>query len=123
MQSFPNDVLDDIRKALEDEKSRIMVQIATLAAQDPFSDADRVNDNAASDTEASEENNHERYTAMGDELKARVTAIDEALLRVGNGTYGYCVSCGLLIDTDRLAILPTATLCLACEKKRKPTHG
>lgn len=119
MQSFPSDVLDNIRKALEEEKARIMAQIVLLAAQDPFSDTDRVNENAASDTEASEESNHDRYAAMGDELKARVTAIDEALLRVGNGTYGYCVSCGALIDTDRLAIVPTATLCLACEKKKR----
>lgn len=119
MQSFPSDVLNDIRKALEEEKARVTAQIELLAAQDPFSDSDRVNDNAASDTEASEENDHERYQAMGDELKTRVAAIDEALIRVGNGTYGYCVSCGTLIDTDRLAIVPTATLCLDCEKKKR----
>lgn len=119
MQSFPSDVLNDIRKALEAEKTRIMAQAAQLAAQDPFTDTERVNDNAASDTEASEESNHDRYAAMGDELKGRVKAIDDTLIRVGNGTYGYCVSCGTLIDTDRLAILPTATLCLECEKKKK----
>lgn len=119
MQSFPSDVLNDIRKALEEEKTRMMAQVAALAAQDPFTDTERVNDNAASDTEASEENDHERFSAMGDELKTRVIAIDDALIRVGNGTYGYCSSCNALIDTDRLAIVPTATLCLDCEKKRK----
>lgn len=119
MQSFPSDVLDHLRKALEEEKSRTAVRIAELYAQDPFTDRERVNDNAASDTEASEESNHDRYAAMVDEMKARVYALDEALLRVGNGTYGYCTICGEMIDTDRLAILPTATLCLDCEKKRK----
>ncbi len=119
MQSFPSDVLDAIRKALEEEKTRLVAQIAELAAQDPFANHDRVNDNAASDMEASEESNHDRYAAMGDELKARVTAIDEALGRIGQGSYGYCVGCGTMIDTDRLAVIPTATLCLECEKKRK----
>jgi RNA polymerase-binding transcription factor DksA len=35
------------------------------------------------------------------------------------GTYGFCVECKQMIDTDRLAILPTATLCLMCEQKKK----
>lgn len=94
------------------------VRIAELAAQDPFTDRDRVNDNAASDTEASEESNHDRYQAMVDETKARIVALDEALHRVGSGTYGYCVGCSLMIDTDRLAIIPTATLCSECERKK-----
>lgn len=119
MQSFPNDVLDQVRKALEEEKTRAAGRIAELYAQDPFTDRERVNDNAASDAEASEESNHDRYAAMVDEMKARVYALDEALLRVGNGTYGYCTICGAMIDTDRLAILPTATLCLDCERKKK----
>lgn len=119
MQSFPNDVLDTIRKALEEEKTRVVSQIAELSAQDPFANHDRVNDNAASDMEASEESNHDRYVAMVDELKVRVISIDDALVRIGQGTYGYCVNCGAMIDTDRLGVIPTATLCLECERKKK----
>lgn len=119
MDGFPSDVLDEVRKALEEEKSRVVARIGELSAQDPFADPDRANDNAAADTEANEESNHDRYAAMVDELKARVTALDESLMRVRSGTYGYCVNCGAMIDTDRLAIVPTATLCLACETKKK----
>lgn len=118
MQSFPNDVLDQIRKSLEEEKSRVAIQMADLSAQDPYADPDRVNDNAASDTDANEESNHDRYVALVDELKTRLFHIDDALMRVGNGTYGYCVHCGTMIDTDRLAVVPTAMLCLECEKKK-----
>lgn len=119
VQSFPSDLLEHIRKALEEEKTRVASRIAELSAQDPFADPDRVNDNAASDTEANEENNHDRYAALIDELKARMHALDGALMRVGEGTYGYCVNCAAMIDTDRLAIVPTARLCLECEKKKK----
>lgn len=119
MQKFPNDVLDQVRLALEEEKSKVAARITELSAQDPYSDPDRVNDNAASDAEASEESNHDRYAAMVDELRARAYALDAALLRAGDGTYGYCVSCGSMIDTDRLSIVPTATLCLDCERKKK----
>lgn len=119
MQSFPDDVLSTIKTHLEEEKARVAGRIAELQAQDPFSDPDRTNDNAASDTEASEESSHDRFAAMLEELREQLAAIDAALGRVTAGTYGFCTNCTDMIDTDRLNILPAATLCLACEQKKK----
>lgn len=119
MQHFPNDILNTIRITLEEEKTRVAARIDTLIAQDPFSDPSRLNDNAASDAEASEESDHDRYVALVDELKSQLSKIDGALERIGDETYGFCTNCHEMIDTDRLAILPTATLCLKCEKNRK----
>lgn len=119
MQSFPSDILDSIRQHLEEEKTQVVARRAKLSLQDPYADPDRVNDNAASDTEASEESNHDRNVALVEELNTRVQSIDEALVRIGRGSYGYCEVCGTMIDTDRLSVIPTATLCLDCEKKKK----
>jgi DnaK suppressor protein len=119
MQSFPNDVLNELRKHLEDEKKHTNDRITQLSAQDPFSDPNRANDNAASDSEANEESSHDRFAAMVEELQASLVEIDMALARISDGTYGYCTHCKEMIDTDRLAILPTATLCLTCEKDKK----
>jgi len=119
MQNFPSDLLDGLRKHLEDEKKKTNDRIAELSKQDPFSDPDRANDNAASDGEASEESSHDRFAAMVEELNASVAEIDAALERIANNTYGYCTNCKQMIDTDRLAILPTATLCLTCEQAKK----
>lgn len=119
MQSFPSNVLDELRKHLEEEKKKTNERVTELSKQDPFSDPDRVNDNAASDSEASEESSHDRFAAMVEELNARISEIDAALSRIGDNTYGYCTNCKKLIDTDRLAILPTATLCLSCEQAKK----
>ena len=116
MQSFPTNVLSDIRNHLEDDKKKTAARIEELVAQDPFSDAERANNNAASDTDANEESTHDRFAAMLDEQRAHLSDIDAALLRILDGTYGYCTNCKQMIDTDRLAILPTATLCLNCEK-------
>lgn len=118
MQSFPNEVLEKLRVHLEEEKTRIAKRIEELTAQDPFSDPDRSNDNAASDTDANEESSHDRFAAMLDELKENVSEIDAALVRISEGTYGFCANCKQMIDTDRLAVLPTATLCLSCEKDK-----
>lgn len=115
MQNFPSDTVEQIRLFLEDEKKRVQLRIQELSAQDPFSDPDRSNDNAASDTEATEESNHDRYVALVEQLKSQLKDLDASLVRIGDGKYGFCTNCGQLIDTDRLAILPTATLCLNCQ--------
>jgi RNA polymerase-binding transcription factor DksA len=119
MQSFPSELLDELRLHLEEEKKKLISQMRDLSAQDPFSDPDRANDNAASDSEASEESSHDRFAAMLDELKIKLGNIDAALARISDGSYGFCTNCREMIDTDRLAILPTATLCLFCERKKK----
>ena len=119
MIKFPKQILVDIETQLKAEKARVSAQITDLTAQDPFSDTDRLVDNAATDTEANEEINHERYQAMLTELKEAHEQITAALLRIDKGTYGQCVNCGKLIDTDRLGAIPTATLCMDCEAKRK----
>jgi DnaK suppressor protein len=119
MQSFPKELLERLRLHLEAEKKKLVAQMRDLSAQDPFSDPDRANDNAASDSEASEESSHDRFEAMLDALRAKVSDIDAALTRINSGTYGFCSNCREMIDTDRLAILPTATLCLSCEQKKK----
>ncbi len=121
MQSFPNDILNEIKKHLEEERAHISARIGELSQQDPFSDPDRLNDNAASDREATEESSHDRFEAMVDELKETLGEIDGALDRIARGTYGFCTNCAQMIDTDRLAIIPTATLCLACEALKKKT--
>lgn len=109
----------DIQKKLEQERAALATRIAEVSAQDPFTDPDRANDNAASDTDAGEEASHDRFAAQVDELKARATEIDEALARIAAGTYGVCVSCGNPIEEGRLFALPTAALCLSCESKKK----
>ena len=123
MQSFPSELLEQLRLHLEEEKKKLVVQMRDLSAQDPFSDPDRANDNAASDSEAHEESSHDRFAAMLDELKIKLSHIDAALFRIGDGSYGFCSNCRQMIDTDRLAILPTATLCLSCEQKKSGRAG
>lgn len=119
MQQFPKDTLIEIQRHLEEEKARLATRIRELSTQDPFSDPGRTNDNAASDMEASEESNHDRVAALVEELKTRLGEVGVAFKKILDGSYGFCSACGNMIDTDRLAIYPTATLCLTCEAKKK----
>ncbi len=43
-------------------------------------------------------------------------AIDEALARIDEGTYGICQNCGRPISEERLEALPYARLCIDCKR-------
>lgn len=61
----------------------------------------------------------EKDTGYAGALRARLKAIDRAAERLQEGTYGSCEGCGAPIGAERLAVLPWATLCLACERERE----
>jgi RNA polymerase-binding protein DksA len=50
-----------------------------------------------------------------------LAAIDAALARIENGTYGSCARCGKPIAVERLEALPYATLCI--DDKRLEERG
>jgi DnaK suppressor protein len=57
-----------------------------------------------------------------EENEARVlAAIDAALGRIEDGTYGTCERCGNAIEPERLEALPWATLCI--DDKRRDERG
>lgn len=53
-----------------------------------------------------------------DELRA----IDAALLRVADGSYGVCEACERPIDAKRLGITPHALRCIDCQTIFERTH-
>ena len=57
----------------------------------------------------------ERDLAMSAQASLTVDEIDRALVRVGNGVYGYCEHCHELIMRARLRAMPSATLCIRCK--------
>ena len=43
-------------------------------------------------------------------------AVNEALERIENGTFGTCVRCGKQIAEERLEAIPYATRCIDCQR-------
>lgn len=116
--SFPRNVLAPVKRYLLGKKERLEKRKQELDKEDPFRDPGRLSDNAASDTEAAEQFGHERVTAMKTEIDKALINIRKALSKIRLGKYGVCESCGKMIDTDRLAVNPTAELCIDCERKK-----
>lgn len=49
--------------------------------------------------------------------EGRLFEVDEALGRVANGTYGYCIGCGARIPLQRLRALPASATCVECGRR------
>jgi DnaK suppressor protein len=54
----------------------------------------------------------ETRSALEDKLEENLMAINQALLRIKKGTYGYCQVCKEPIEEKRLKVSPTAQTCI-----------
>ena len=61
--------------------------------------------------------------ALEERESAELVAIDEALQRIADGSYGLCVDCGVSIATARLHANPTALRCVGCQDKAEHAQG
>ena len=57
-----------------------------------------------------------RDLALDDRSRAALEAVDSALARLDGGRYGTCTSCGKRIGAERLEALPSAALCIDCQR-------
>ena len=119
MIKFPTDVLNQIKNYLEQKRQETEHRIKDLKKEDPFEDKSRLLDRASEDSEAQSKAGHERVAALQQQLNLILIQTRKALTKIKIGNYGVCENCHKMIDTDRLAVMPTAVLCLNCEKKRE----
>ncbi|MBL7155103.1 MAG: TraR/DksA C4-type zinc finger protein [Candidatus Portnoybacteria bacterium] len=50
-------------------------------------------------------------------LKKCLKKLNEALVRIDEGTYGICTTCGEQIPIKRLIVVPFAAQCVPCKEK------
>lgn len=55
----------------------------------------------------------------GRTAKKRRADCQEALERIGRGTFGICLTCGKKIPDERLLVWPFAKRCCSCQQKRE----
>ena len=67
--------------------------------------------------------NKEIALRLGERSSQAVADIDQALLRMKEGSYGICVRCGEPIDERRLEAVPTARYDAACQAAIESANG
>jgi DnaK suppressor protein len=105
------------KATLQEEKNKVLQQIAVLKKNDPMMDPDHANDNAAVDTDIREQGGHQVIEAEVAALQDRIKDIDASLAKLDSGRYGYCSKCGKQIPAARLELIPEAQYCVECENK------
>jgi DnaK suppressor protein len=68
---------------------------------------------------ASEERDREINFILSDREREKVLAIQEALERIEDGSYGICESCESDIAPGRIEALPFTRLCVNCQSDRE----
>ncbi len=103
------------RKRLEEERGRLIKDLERLRVpeQDNPGYSTHIADDATEVLENSQ--NH----ALRRNLQRLLGQTNDALEKFEKGTYGLCADCGGKIYRARLEALPSATLCIQCQKQRE----
>jgi RNA polymerase-binding protein DksA len=108
------------REALLEERKRVQGAIDHLHDERarPLEDdvGERPYDNHLGDA-ASETLDREVDESLEENSDHILSAIDSALKRIDDGTYGICTNCGKPISEERLEAMPWAELCIDDQRK------
>ena len=117
-------VVDTTRfeQILREERQRVLDAISYLHEETPGSLADETeeiignSDNHLGDTATATLDREIDYS-LEENSEHVLRAIDGALQRITEGTFGICESCGQPISEERLEAIPYATQCIDCRRK------
>jgi len=110
------------RDALLEERRRVEHALATLrdehrgSLDEEVEEVATTNDSHLAETATATLGREIDYT-LGENSGHVLAAIDAALKRIDDGTYGTCITCGDQIRYERLEASPWAALCIDCKRR------
>lgn len=114
--------LEHFRKRLLEERKRAQDALEYLQKDDQGLLDDEheeiQSDNHLAD-DATSTYDRELDATLEDNEERMLDAIDAALKRVDEGTYGICTNCGEPIAAERLEAVPWTTQCIDCKRKEE----
>jgi DnaK suppressor protein len=117
----PDSVLntEHFRDLLLERRSRVSNALHHLHEQNSNSleeeTEEETYDNHLADSATATLNREIDYT-LEENSEHVLAAIEEALSRIEEGTFGTCVRCGRAIAEERLEAIPYATRCIDCKR-------
>jgi RNA polymerase-binding protein DksA len=110
------------REVLVEERQRVLDAISYLHEETPGSLEDETeeivgsSDNHLGETATATLDREIDYS-LEENSEQVLRAIDGALQRIDDGTFGICETCGRPISEERLEAIPYATQCIDCRRK------
>jgi RNA polymerase-binding protein DksA len=113
---------EHFRTLLIEERGRVERAIANLREDHPGRIDEEIEeiggsqDNHLAETATATLDREIDYT-LEENSTRMLNAIDAALKRMDDGTYGTCTNCGREIPAERLEAYPWASLCIDCKRQ------
>jgi DnaK suppressor protein len=105
--------LTDLRQNLLEMKNKLVTEIDSELKAEREGNKDEGMDTYDL---ASEERDREINFILSDRERVKIKQVDDALLRLEDGSYGVCESCGLEVAEERLEAMPFTRLCRDCQQ-------
>ena len=111
----PKNRQEAIRKLLTNMRKDLLAETSARILPDspPSTDTGDLAD------QAGDERDRELSLLLTDREKEKLLAVDEALEKLNQGTYGICEECGNPIKPGRLRAIPLAKLCVVCQSAQE----
>ncbi len=109
---------EQIRQALVARLSELQAEYDQALSEITALQRERLADSAGDDQADTGTKTFEREQeiTLANNLLERITQVERAIDRLGQGNYGWCERCGNQIPVERLAAFPSATLCVTCKQ-------
>jgi RNA polymerase-binding transcription factor len=114
-------------KKLEHFRAILRAQLRELTNQvsdDRAAAIESADDDAKDVVDKSQQDvNQELALQLGERASRMIADIDQALLRIDEGSYGQCQHCGKVIEERRLEAVPTARYDAVCQEMIEREEG
>ena len=119
-KGVPRKDLDEVRSSLLERRRELLERMA-LVSSDPR-DGEIAGPGDLADSAGASFQMDVTAGILKSETK-ELQEIDNALARIGDGTYGVCQDCERRIPATRLMAVPYATMCVQCKSDREKNRS
>jgi DnaK suppressor protein len=105
--------MEKFRRLLDEKKNTLSAEIAKTRSAEEETTEESTQDIA---DKAVSSYTREFLYSLTDGERNTLLHIDDALGRIEDGTYGFCLNCGTAMTEKRLNAVPWAPYCLECQE-------
>jgi DnaK suppressor protein len=105
--------MEKYRRLLEEKKATLSVDIAKTRSAEEETSEELTQDIA---DKAVSSYTREFLYSLTDGERSTLLQIDDAIARIDDGSYGFCVNCGQPMAEKRLTAVPWAPYCVDCQE-------
>jgi len=110
---MPKKELEKYRRLLQEKRTLLLAELAKSRNAEEETTEESTQDIA---DKAVSSYTREFLYSFNDTERSTLQQIDQALSRIGDGSYGLCLNCGSQMNEKRLTAIPWSRHCVECQE-------